>query len=445
MGIFNKPKVAEASTATADTFVLAETLADLQKQRADLESAMQKTTDTCDHAIYRSRLDGVNEKIRRSRGNGTFAPALVSNAGPTTKAPKPPKKNRTDYPWEWPGPIAPAGMKAIKQEGNTYSHVTNTDPEHQGEDADEHDYKKVVAWAERMGWSGPTVHWGTLVSRGQGPLYTKTMLMLLQERIRAICADRFKNGHPLAELEIDIKLKEKPKKMGIFDKKKTTEMVSTAADLPVSKESTIVAQVTVSAWAEQERKDAIDRLVSSGVTIYKVVENQDQANEILKHRSLAILALGLVMEQYEKEKTALEQQIKDISLVFDPALEVFMKQHNKTGKKTWSLLYGDLKVANKPESVKLDEEHDMDGSLFQAWLKTQYEKKTEVVAAADIVELKKYGRDMKKFADWYKAQPKKPSVPGISYSPAKQDVFSISPSLDTAKKHIKDELKGKVN
>jgi hypothetical protein len=442
--------------ATVLSFTLADNIAGLQQQRRDIETALATETDSYQKAVLRNNLERVNVKIGQACGNGKFKD-IVS----VPKAPKVPAKKNTReiYPWEWPGPIALAGMKAVPAEGGTFTHITHTDPEYQGEVVTREDYKKVVAWAESMGWSAHIVaaHLGAIAGSGAGRLYTKTNLSALQDRIAKISAERFKTGTNPIE-EINIKIKETPK-VGIFNAKKgsaTTALKEAAeaqkqaeipADLPIKIDSVDLKQTdattVASPWAAQERQDAVDRLVQAGMTIYKVVETREQAEEILKHRSMAILELGLIMEQYEKAKTELENIVKDISLVFDPALEKFMRENNKTGKKTWSLLHGDLKVMNKAESVKLDEKNDMDGSLFQAWLKTQYDKKTDVVAAAEIVELKKYGRDMKKFADWYKAQPKKPSVPGISYTPARTDVFSISPSLDTAKDKIKEAMKAK--
>jgi hypothetical protein len=113
--------------------------------------------------------------------------ASVSNVIPRSGT------TREIFPWEWPGPIAPPGMQAIKQAGNTFTHVTNTDPKYQSENATANDYKKLVAWAERMHWTSSMVaaHWGGLAGSTSGMLYTKANLIKLQEHIASKCREKY--------------------------------------------------------------------------------------------------------------------------------------------------------------------------------------------------------------------------------------------------------------
>jgi hypothetical protein len=221
--------------------------------------------------------------------------------------------------------------------------------------------------------------------------------------------------------------------MGLFDKKEGA--VASPAAPPAE-----TIDTPVNPWAEQQKNDAKDRLREAGMPAFEVT-TRDQAEEVLRRRSMAVLELGFVYEQYAKAKSNLEQFINDISLAYDESLAVFMKKNNPTGKKTWSLQYGDLKVMNKPESIALDTERDFDESQFQAWLKTQAEKNPELAKRLKISPLVRYGRDMKEFAAWVKEQKTPPAVPGIKRTPARENVFSISPSLDTAKDKIKEDLK----
>lgn len=221
--------------------------------------------------------------------------------------------------------------------------------------------------------------------------------------------------------------------MGLFDKK--AEGTTAAPEKP--------EQLTnPNPWAEQAKLDAKERLRDAGMPPFEIT-TREQAEEVLRRRSMAVLELGFVYEQYAKAKGNLEQFINDISLGYDESLEAFMKANNPTGKKTWSLQYGDLKVANKPESIALDLERDFDESQFQFWLKTTAEKNPELAKRLEIRPLVKYGRNMKEFAAWMKEQKTPPAVPGIKRTPARTDVFSIAPSLETAKDKIKEELKAK--
>ncbi len=417
MGLFDRAKVAEPPSALGDSFVLAGTVAELKKQRNELETRLkEKDTSAADKAICKTRLEYVNDRMLESRGNKAFEPTIVQNETAKTR------KQKLLHPWEWPGPIAPAGMKAVKQPDGTYTHVTTTEEEFQTEEATAEDYNSVVEWAERYpSISGPIVaaHWGTVTARTGGLLYTKTNLMLLQERIKAICSRNEK-----------LKPKEEEPDMGLFDRK---------VEEPPAKEEIPVEAVAIA--LQQRKQDARHRLQEAGIETK--VETREQADRLLQHRSLAILELGLVYEQFEKAKQSLENFINDISLACDESLEQFFIKNNPTGKKTWSLQYGDLKVANKAEQVALDTSRDMDESLFQAWCKQTLENDPALAQRLKIGPLVSFSRDMREFAAWYKEQPKRPVVPGIRHEPARENVFSIAPSLNTAKDRINDSLKEK--
>lgn len=450
MGIFERAKVAEYPSATGETFALGTTIEELKQQQLELRAVLSKDLDNYEHAIFDTRLDYVEDRLRDLTKKKRRRDIVDHDA---LEQPKPrQRRSRQDHPWEWPGPIAPAGMEAVKLPNGTYNHCSTTDPAFASEEATAKDYEKVVAWASRFNWSSQIVaaHWGTLTGRGTGPLYTKTNLLLLQERIRAISDNRSKKQPQEQERT----------KVGIFSKAKTTpteqtETVTlTSNAVPVLKEAAKQLKAQAEAqpkvtdqWEEQRYIDAADRLLDAGFIMYKTIETREQAEEILAKRNSAILELALVYEQFEKAKRGLEAFIEDISLVFDHQLEEFMIKNNPTGKKTWSLTYGDLVQRNKPETIALDTDHDPDGSLLQGWLKMQYDKKTEAVEAIDIRPLTSYSRDLNKLKEFYKAQYSKtgtpPVIPGIKRTPAEENAFSIAPSIDTAKKRIKEELKEK--
>lgn len=424
MGLFDKANAA-AQASAEDSFTLASGIRALKKQRQELEDALTKAETSYEKAIHKTRLDCVNERIAQSRGTGKVE--LTEEE----KKEKRDRLRRVTEPWNFPGPVAPAGMKPVRFDGtNTYVHVLSNEPECADESASYDDYLSVVAWAGQLqSWSPEIVaaHWGALCEReGKGnTVFTKTNLMLLQERIKKITNDKTN--------------KEKPA-VGLFKTGSATKALTEAkqeAEKPKE-------EPKVAAPFEAERREAAkSRLLEAGFTIYKDIVTREQAEDVLKHRTMAILELGVIYEQFEKAKKDLEQQIGDISLVFDEALERFYKANNPTGKKTWSLQYGDLKAMNKAESIALDTDYDPDESRLQAWLKIQFEKNPELAQRLGIRQLVSYSRDTKEIANWIKEQKTPPVVPGMKRTPARENVFSIAPSLDVAKDKIKSALKEK--
>lgn len=431
MGLFTKNQVA-ASSATKEAFVLGSTVQELNAQRLELEAAMTAAAHgqlpKDQKAMFKTRLDFVNDRIKIL--------AMDASSKRMKEANQPKPKEATKEPWNYPGPIAPIGMKPVLHDDGTYTHVTNTEPEYQTDEATAADYQRIVKWAAHLGIGPETVaaHWGATAGSTNGMMYTKERMTILQERIRHIAS----NGEST---------KGEKKKVGLFTKKTEAEappqgLSKDEAEANLRKHLDDKVNQVLDAALQQKREHAIEFFREGGDYVGEIT-TREQADEILRNRNLAILELSFITEQYEKAKQNLEFFIEKFSLAYDPFLEEFFLKNNPTGKKTWSLMYGDLKVANKPESVALDTERDPDESMFQAWLKTQFEKNKQVADQIGIGQKISYSRDLTKFKDWYKGHNKPPVVPGIKHTPARENVFSISPSLDTVKKNIREDLKEK--
>lgn len=428
MGLMTQRVAAPA--ALGDEFARPNTIKELEQLKAQLEKAIAdgaRTLPLTDLQALKTRLSYVEQWIWEIKHGVT---------------------NESLKPWEWPGPIALPGMKAVVVKDGTYNHVTTTDPKFQEEESEKGDMGKLLDWAQRCGLSRSEafVQLGGIqpTEYGLGPglmnqRFSKRVLFELQTKIAKIAAANA--VAPPQEI--------KPK-MGLFKKKEPTEI-----DIRIEKkkqeeaieqakyEQQVAAQVVDEAKAA-ELANAKERLGIDRQKPVNLIKRED-VDAVLKDRSAAITELAVITEQFTQASNNLKQLISDLDLVYEEALAQFFDKNNPTGKKTWVLLHGTLKRANKAVSVAQDTDRDHDGSLFQAWLKQTYEKDKALATKLGINPLTSYARDMKAVADHFKAEYEKTgkfsAVPGLRMTEARKDVFSVSPSIATIVKNINDDLK----
>lgn len=415
MGLMTK-RVATLA-ALGDDFARPATIKELEQLQAQLEKAIAdgaRTLPLIELSIFKTRLSYVEQWIWEVKHGVT---------------------DESLKPWEWPGPIALPGMKAVTVKDGTYNHVTTTDPKFLSEESEKGDMSKLLDWAQRCGLSRSEAfaQLGGLqpTTYGLGPglmnqRFSKRVLFELQQKIAKIAAEKL--AAPPQEI--------KPK-MGLFKKKE--EAKETPAEITQDPKGVVIDPVK-----EQELANAKERLGLDRQKPANLFHREDVDN-VLKDRTAAITELAVITEQFAQASRGLKQRIEDLDLVYEDALAQFFDKNNPTGKKTWVLLHGTLKRANKPISVAQDTERDHDGSLFRAWLKDTHEKDPKLAAKLGIAPLVSYARDMKAVADHFKAEYEKNKkftpVPGLRMTEARENVFSVAPSVATIVDNINDDLK----
>lgn len=413
MGLFKK----KAQNEPVDEFTLAPDIPGLQAQKRTMEAFLAKPDqDPFDKARVNTRLDYVNARIK--------VLAFRANL----------KKEPPGEPWTWPGPIPPAGMKAKSVGDGTYIHHTTTEEQTYNAKT----FEKVRNWAEAVLNIDPDLtfsHWGAISGRTSGPLYTHENFIILQERLKDIAKEKsmglFKTKAP-----------PEPVPQEAIDKLKEQALEATEELEGIAKRLDQEAK-PVDAAGDWKMAAAMERLEVGGVPEI----DRLMADNILKDRNTALLEYALIEEQYHNAKGVLLQYVEDIDLVYSDGLAKYLDHNNPTNKKSWELAYGTLKRANKPFSASLDEEDDPGELKLQAWLKTTFEKDPELAKRLGIAPLTRYSRDMRAIQDYVKEQKQKtgkaPNIAGIKVKEAREDVFSIGPSIDTFKKKVSEELKEK--
>lgn len=365
-------------------------------------------------------------------------------------------------PENYAGPIALPNFSAKEVRPNIYTHGTNI--ECSGDEATEADYAKILNWALfNFNFDSSFVfgQYGVINNREKGETFTKTKLVMLQERLCQIVRTRKKGEAPKEEPKPE---GEKP--VGLFSKTATTadgQGVTDASTGEVkqhpekidtkqlaSEVSEVAAQQSTAEKLQQQAAEAEklnimqEARLRLGINHSKgplTVKDVGHADDIMRERAMAFLELQYIHERYKDTRDELEQRIKDIDMVYTEPLKHFYEQNKPSdGKKSWNLLYGELKKRNVALSVSLDPD-DVGEKKLQEHLAKLHDSEDPLAEKFGVRKQTTFTRNLDSIAAWVKEQiatnKKAPVFPGIRVKPGEEDRFSVGPAFDTAWDKIK--------
>lgn len=344
-------------------------------------------------------------------------------------------------PENYCGPVAPPGFSVKEIRPNVYTHGTNINST--GEEATDDDYAKVLNWALfNFNFDSSFVfgQYGIINNREKGEFFTRSKLVMLQERLCQIVRTQKKNEPPKPEGD---------KPVGLFSKAAPAEEKIDTKKL-AAEVSEVAAQESELGKLRQAAEDAVKLNIMQearfrlGINHDRgplTVKDKAQADDIMRERAMAFLELQYIHDRYTEKRHELEDRIADIDMVWTGPLQHFYEQNKPASVgKTWSLLYGDLKKRNIPASVALDPA-DVGEKQLQAFLQKLHDSKDPLAEKFDVKPQTTLSRNMKAIQDWFKAEweknKKPPAVPGLRVKHAEADRFGLAPAFDTAWDKIK--------
>lgn len=359
-------------------------------------------------------------------------------------------------PENYAGPIALPDFSVKEIRPNIYTHGTNQ--KCPGDEATEDDYAKVLNWALfNFNFDSSFVfgQYGVINNREKGETFTRTKLVMLQERLCQIVRTRKKGEAPKEAPKTE---GEKP--VGLFSKPAPTADEQAAQQPEKIDTKQLAAEVSeVAAQKSEAEKLKEQAAEAEKLNIMQEarkrlgirhdrgpieVRDKAHAEDLLRERMLAFSELDYVYERYQTVKNEIEQRIKDLDMVWTEPMNRFYEKNNPTGKKTWNLLYGELKTRDKPLSVSLDPD-DLGERRLQEQLAKLHETEDPLAERFGVRKVITYTRDTDAIAAYAKEQiaaGKKFTFDGIRVKPAQKDVFTIGPSFDTTYDKIKHRTFG---
>lgn len=358
-----------------------------------------------------------------------------------------PRKQLKDKEY-YPGPIAPVGMKACLLPDGGYNHVSSVEPEDNTEVLRPDEFMKLRLWAESLGIDEATVmqHHEIVKKRTTNYVAHRSNLVLVQERIRQQVIQRkkgeekdmglFSKAAQVAEKPAQETLKQEAEANAIAEKPMTKQEIDQrVAELFDKKVDE--AQQRFKDIDDKELQAARDAL---GITWAKTLETQEDVDSLLRLRKALIDDLSYVIERYHELKDELEGKINTFDKVYEPMLEQWHDAHPpEGGRKSRELMYGTIGRRNKPATAAQNDEAD--DALKQGWLK---KCSTAMATAFDIKTVPRLVPDMEKVKAWYMdlaTKGKTPDCPLYKFSPAEENKFFISPTIDTVKEKLRKERK----
>lgn len=372
-------------------------------------------------------------------------------------------------PWEWPGPAAPVGMKAVAKPNGTFTHVTTTEPEFNKEEYETSDDEARAAqdvrnFGKRCGLEVAEVDeaWNVISAR-HGNVSTRTTFALWQARMTIIAGNNHKKLTKEAKSLTETTTQTKPvaaavpKVGGLFSGAKkeaapqepapTAEQQTTAAPTaPATPGTAALAEKNGAApaaapektfkYSQEEYNEVCEAL---GIKPTFEVKTREDADWVMGKIMAVALQLEYIITRYTVVKPQLERQFEAVRERFDDRLNAWAKDNLDGGKKSTQMLWGSLGYENQAESVALDE-NDKDELALQGWIHCQSQEFKTKIGANPVP---RYTRDMKVLKAWVLERKAKGAdiPPGLRYTPAATNKFYIRPSLATLKDQIKKGAK----
>lgn len=343
--------------------------------------------------------------------------------------------------WEWPGPIAGPGMHAKPTKDGRYTHAINQDanaPE--DPQADPEDYKRLVIWAEMLGFSRSDLESHYEVIKEKGHDNTKTALRLLQCRIQ-IAAEQKDKGEQVTQ-ETKTAPEAPVVTKGLFSRPAAPLAPKAEPKAPPAPPA-IPDEVPQAPKYTQAEYNIIAEQLGIQVDSFKI-DTKERAEWFMKKRQTCALQYKYLYwrkAELKKEMEKIQRQYECLEEKFGPELDKWFGSNNPDPKKkSMEMVWGKIGRENRAESVSLDDE-DRDEAALMAWI---HEQPAEIKKLIEAVPVPKYKRNLKPLKDLaLKMRKEGKGLPaGLKYTAAKENAFYIRPSIDTIETEAKDFLKG---
>lgn len=350
--------------------------------------------------------------------------------------------------WEWPGPLAPIGMKAVPTTEGRYSHCTTKEEVYQIEGF-RHEIEVVATkklieeWAAKFPLNPEEIAtaWTVIEKKTnwKGSEPTRTKYCMWQARLALIAKNKLGSKTKENALTQEAPPAAPAKRLGLFAPK--AESTTPTTDQPASETAppqTVLdkttGEVTEIKAGYTVPEDMWNEIAAKlGIKPDFEVKTKEDADWVLELRNTEALKLAWLTNRFNEKKKEIENAFTGIDERFSDRLQAWAEKNCDKGKKSATLLHGTLAFQSEQQSFSLNEK---DEPALMGWIHAQDDETKKKIGAKPVI---KYTRDLKAvYVIAAKAMADGKPIPGLNHRPANANAFYIRPSFDTVKAHIKE-------